>query len=73
MVRGAVDQGKALSELSTEDLAELAPELDAEFYELLREGAWLESKVSEGGTSLARVRDQLGQARHILKEIPPPA
>ena len=30
------------------------------------EGAWLESKVSEGGTSLARVREQLGQARHVL-------
>ena len=70
VVRGAVERGKALSELSTEEeLAELAPDLDAEFYELLREGAWLESKVSEGGTSLARVRDQLGQARHILEEV----
>ena len=68
VVRGAVERGKVLSELSTEELAELAPELDGEFYELLRDGAWLESKVSEGGTSLARVRDQLAQARHILEE-----
>ena len=68
VVRGAVERGKTLSELTEEELAELAPELDAEYYELLREGAWLESKVSEGGTSLARVRDQLGQARHILEE-----
>ena len=30
--------------------------------------AWLESKVSDGGTSLARVRDQLAQARHLLAE-----
>ena len=73
VVRGAVEKGKTLSELSTEELAELAPELDADFYELLRDGAWLESKVSEGGTSLPRVRDQLGQARHILEETPPPA
>ena len=29
---------------------------------------WLESKVSEGGTSLARVRDQLAQARHVLED-----
>ncbi len=73
VVRGAVERGKALSELSVDELAELAPELDAEFYELLRDGAWLESKVSEGGTALARVRDQLGQARHILEDVPPPA
>ena len=68
VVRGAVEAGKSLSELTEEELAELAPDLDSEFYELLREGAWLESKVSEGGTSLARVKDQLGQARHILEE-----
>ena len=68
VVRGAVDAGKSLSELTEEELAELAPDLDSEFYELLRDGAWLESKVSEGGTSLARVKDQLGQARHILEE-----
>ncbi len=66
LVRAAVERGKALSELTESELAELAPQLDGEFYELLREGAWLESKVSEGGTSLARVRDQLAQARHIL-------
>ena len=71
VVRAAVEKGKGLSELTTEELAELAPELDGEFYELLRDGAWLESKVSEGGTSLDRVRDQLGQARHILEETSP--
>jgi argininosuccinate lyase len=71
LVRGAVKRGKALSELTTEELAELAPQLDGEYYELLREGAWLESKVSEGGTALARVRDQLAQARHILDTTEP--
>jgi argininosuccinate lyase len=68
VVRGAVDRGKALSELDEEELAELAPQLDAAYYELLRDGAWLESKVSEGGTALPRVRDQLAQARHLLAE-----
>ena len=71
LVRGAVDRGKALSELTTEELAELAPQLDGEYYELLRDGAWLESKVSEGGTSLPRVRDQLAQARHLLDTTEP--
>jgi hypothetical protein len=28
--------------------------------------AAIESKVSEGGTSLARVREQLGRAREVL-------
>ena len=46
----------------------MAPQLDEDFYDLLRDGAWLESKVSEGGTSLPRVRDQLAQARHVLEE-----
>ncbi|MEA2404597.1 MAG: argininosuccinate lyase, partial [Thermoleophilaceae bacterium] len=41
VVRGAVDRGKSLSELSEAELAELAPDLDAEYYELLKDGAWL--------------------------------
>jgi argininosuccinate lyase len=68
LVRAAVERGKKLSELSEEELAELAPQLDGRFYELLDEGAWLESKVSVGGTALARVRDQLAQARQVLRE-----
>ena len=68
LVRGALDSGKRLSELTEEELAELAPQLDRGFYELFEQGAWLESKVSEGGTALPRVRDQLAQARHVLAE-----
>ncbi|MEA2228640.1 MAG: hypothetical protein QOF04_2270, partial [Solirubrobacteraceae bacterium] len=30
------------------------------------QSSWLESKVSEGGTSLARVREQLQAARAAL-------
>jgi argininosuccinate lyase len=33
---------------------------------VLEEGAWLESKASEGGTALARVREQLERARVAL-------
>jgi argininosuccinate lyase len=68
LVRGALDSGRRLSELSQRELQQVSPELDGEYYELLREGAWIESKVSEGGTSLARVQDQLAQARHLLEE-----
>ena len=66
VVRGALERGKALAELEEEELRELAPQLDGEFYELLREGAWLESKRSTGGTSLARVREQLEEARKMV-------
>jgi hypothetical protein len=44
------------------------PRADSDFYELLDEGAWLESKVSDGGTAMSRVRDQLAQARQVLRE-----
>jgi argininosuccinate lyase len=68
IVRAAVERGKKLSELTQEELADLAPQLDGRYYELLEQGSWLESKVSTGGTALARVRDQLAQARHVLAE-----
>ena len=68
VVRAAVERGKKLSELTEEELKELAPQLDGQFYELLDEGSWLESKVSDGGTAMSRVRDQLAQARQVLRE-----
>ncbi len=67
LVRRALDQGKRLSELSRDELAAQSPLLDDGFYAVLRDGAWLESKVSEGGTSLARVREQLERARTALR------
>ena len=67
LVRRAVEQGKTLSELSPHELSEQSEHLDGEFYALLKDGAWLESKVSEGGTSLERVRSQLEQARAAVR------
>ena len=66
LVRRAIESGKPLSELTPEELTEQSPLLDAEFYDLLSDGAWLETKVSEGGTSLDRVREQLSKARAAL-------
>jgi argininosuccinate lyase len=72
VVRTSAERGKRLSELSDEELAELAPQLrPADFRALLEQASWLESKVSEGGTALPRVREQLAQARHVLEEAPP--
>jgi argininosuccinate lyase len=67
LVRTAIDQDKALSDLTREELARHSPLLDEEFYALLRDRAWLESKRSQGGTSLTRVREQLERARVALR------
>ena len=68
LVRQALGRGATLSELTPQELAELAPQLDGGLVEVLSEGAWLESKASEGGTALARVREQLERARSALSE-----
>jgi argininosuccinate lyase len=68
LVRRALERGGTLSDLTDDDVAELAPQLDGALGDVLAEGAWLESKVSEGGTSLERVREQLGRARAALRE-----
>jgi len=67
LVRRAIEDGVTLSELPPEALAEHSDVLDDEFYAVLTEGAWLESKVSEGGTALERVREQLAEARQSLE------
>jgi argininosuccinate lyase len=66
LVRTAIDQGKPLSALTADELAEQSALLDDEFYAVLRDGAWLETKRSQGGTSLPRVREQLERARSAL-------
>jgi argininosuccinate lyase len=66
LVRSAISAGKPLSELSQAELAAHSPLLDEQYYAVLRDGAWLEAKVSEGGTSLPRVREQLQRARAAL-------
>ena len=70
LVREAVDSGRRLSELSREELARFSDALDDEYYEVLSSRSWLESKVSEGGTALDRVREQLAHARAELDGQP---
>jgi argininosuccinate lyase len=68
LVRTAIESDRTLSELSEDEVREQAPQLVPGYHELLAEGAWLESKVSEGGTALPRVREQLERAREVLRE-----
>jgi argininosuccinate lyase len=69
LVRTALDAGKSLSELTPQELAAQSETLAAhaeDFQRVLAESSWLESKVSEGGTSLRRVEQQLALARTVL-------
>jgi argininosuccinate lyase len=70
LVRSALESGRSLSDLSRAELAEHSDALDDEFYAVLSQRSWLESKVSEGGTALARVREQLAHAKAELDGQP---
>src|SRR4051812_9053818 len=59
LVREAVESGRSLAEVAV-------PALGEDARAVLSQSSWLESKVSEGGTALARVREQLEQARARL-------
>ena len=59
LVREAVESGRTLGDVAV-------PELGEDAAAVLQQASWLESKVSEGGTALARVREQLEQARALV-------
>jgi len=69
LVRAALERGAKLSEMGADELAAHSSVLAAHASEVqatLSQSSWLESKVSEGGTSLERVREQLRAARETL-------
>jgi len=66
LVRDAVESHRNLSDFTLPELASHSEHLDAEVYEVLSQRSWLESKRSEGGTALPRVREQLVLARERL-------
>jgi argininosuccinate lyase len=66
LVRAALESGRQLSDFSPEELRQHSEALDGEFFALLEQRSWLESKISQGGTALARVREQLASARTAL-------
>ena len=69
LVRAAIEADKPLSELDREELARHSELLDDEYYEVLGQGAWLDSKLSSGGTSAARLVDQFQAARRALERL----
>ena len=70
LVRLAVDSNRTLAELSTDEVANASPLLVEGYAAAIAPGSALESKQSEGGTSLGRVREQLGAAHASLAAKP---
>jgi argininosuccinate lyase len=71
LVRTALDSARTLSQLTTDELTAHSATLGAhaeQYYNVLSQSSWLESKISEGGTSLKRVEQQLALARTVLDE-----
>jgi argininosuccinate lyase len=71
LVRTALDDGRQLSQLTADELAVHSETLAANetrFREVLTQSSWLESKVSEGGTALVRVQEQIKLARATLDD-----
>ena len=69
LVRAAIEADKSLSEFDREELARHSELLDVEYYEVLSQGTWLDSKLSSGGTSAARLVDQFQAARRALERL----
>jgi len=74
LVRVAVEAGRPLSELTEQELSQASGLLAANsdrFHEVLARDSWLESKVSLGGTSSARLAEQIEQAAAALDGLAP--
>jgi argininosuccinate lyase len=69
LVRTALESGRTLSELERDELATHSELLDDEYYEVLADGAWLDSKVSPGGTAAPRLDEQLAAARRAVAAL----
>jgi argininosuccinate lyase len=69
LVREALDRGKSLSELTREDLARHSDALGDDYFEVLKQSSWLESKKIEGGTGSASLERQMDLARTTLRAV----
>ncbi len=69
LVRTALERDISLSEIPAAELAGHSELLDDEYYEVLAEGTWLESKLSPGGTGSPRLNEQLEAARTALAAL----
>jgi argininosuccinate lyase len=69
LVRAAIESGRTLSQLTPEELASHSELLDDDYYAALEDGAWVDSKISAGGTGAAQLDEQLEKARRVLETL----
>jgi argininosuccinate lyase len=69
LVRTALERGVKLSELGHDDLARCSDLLGDDYYETLKAGRWIESKISSGGTASGPLAAQLDKARSVLTAL----
>jgi argininosuccinate lyase len=69
LVRTALDAGKRLSELDDAEMDGVPEDARERLRQALREGGTLEAKISAGGTSSARLGEQLDEARRSLADL----
>jgi argininosuccinate lyase len=69
LVRDAVESGRTLSQLTPEQLRARSELLDDEYFEVLRQSSWLESKRIAGGTGSAPLAAQIEEARQTLAAV----
>ncbi len=69
LVRVALEAGVGLGELSAEQLAGLTDLPFDDYRALFEPGAWIDSKLSVGGTAAPRLAEQFELARRRLAEI----
>ena len=66
LVRYSVEQNKLLGDLTDEELAQFSDQLGDDYRALLSGNGWIESKVSQGGTSTASLDAQFALAAAAL-------
>jgi argininosuccinate lyase len=69
LVKSAVDSGRSLSELTDSELDGVPENARQAVRRALEAGQTIESKISAGGTSSARVNEQLERAREALSAL----
>jgi len=69
LVRDAVEQGRALSDFTGEELKACSEHFDDSYYEVLKRSSWLESKRIAGGTGSEALGRQIDEARETLGAV----